>query len=36
MRWMVSPISGPTEIGSVTLATFNDTCGNLIGLFQPR
>ncbi len=26
----------PTEMGPVTLATFEDTCGNLIHLAQPK
>ncbi len=26
----------PTDMGPVTLATFEDTCGNLIHLAQPK
>ena len=25
----------PTPMGAVTMATFSDTCGNLIGMYQP-
>ncbi len=27
--------SGPTDMGMVTLAVFEDTCGNLLQLYQP-
>jgi catechol 2,3-dioxygenase-like lactoylglutathione lyase family enzyme len=30
----VSFLSGPTEMGTVTVATFDDTCGNLIQVYQ--
>ena len=31
----VAFIMEPTEAGPVTIAIFNDTCGNLIQLYQP-